>query len=273
MDADWSSGPDSEEIIYEVVKTHGNRSAVACIRAALQGNHDVLRNLATSANATLLLIEDSINCVERAYGPGKFPTHTPSQAAAVVAYPEPEQIASGDTGPPNELYPTGDRDEPERGFDALFWPPLLWAARNHDAPTCALLLELGADPNYASPAGMTAILATMRGGLYDHQEAIAVINVVATDVTINYLSAQAAANIAAAPPNEFTLHAERLPIVSLCLTPDLDPQSTLLVAQALIDKGAIVPPELLPDLTPDWFPQPVIDLLSHTAAAAAASGQ
>jgi hypothetical protein len=98
-----------------------------------------------------------------------------------------------------------------------------------------------------------------------------VINVVATDVTINYLSAHAAANIAAAPPNEYTLHAERLPIVSLCLTPDLDPQSTLLLAQALIDKGAIVPPELLPDLTPDWFPQHVIDLLSHTAAAAAAA--
>ena len=131
-------------------------------------------------NRSLLLFTDSEDCVERAYEGEDFPEHTP---LAVGAYPEPEQWKSGDKGPLSELYPTGEYDEPERSLDAIFWPPMLWVARNQDASTCKVLLEIGADPNYISPAGMTVVLATLRGAnTYESpQDAVAVINVVATD--------------------------------------------------------------------------------------------
>ena len=45
MDADWCDGPDSEEIISGVVSTHGDRNAVATIRATLRGEHERLREL------------------------------------------------------------------------------------------------------------------------------------------------------------------------------------------------------------------------------------
>ena len=45
--------------------------------------------------------------------------------------------------------------------------------------------------------------------------------------------------------------------------PDLNADGLLLLVQALIDKHAVVPPELLVDLAPDWFPQEVIDLLQR----------
>jgi hypothetical protein len=92
-----------------------------------------------------------------------------------------------------------------------------------------------------------------------------VIGIVATDVTINYLPPEAVGTLAASPPNEYTLHAERLPIVCLCTTPDNSTSGTLMLAQALIDNNAVVPPQLLLDLTPDWFPQTVIDLLQRNA--------
>jgi hypothetical protein len=79
-------------------------------------------------------------------------------------YQDPPQWASGESDAPNELFPTGEVDEPERGLDALFWPPLLWAARNQDADTCRELLSLGADASHVTPAGMTAVLAALHGG-------------------------------------------------------------------------------------------------------------
>jgi hypothetical protein len=172
MDADWADGPDSEEIISGLVESHGNRNAVATIRAALQGNHKLLRELASHVNTTLLLLLDGDEdgkCVEQAYSDDDFPKHTP---LAEGEYSSPEQFQTGDNGPKNELFPTGEMDEPERGIDALFWPPLLWAARNQDAPTCRVLLEIGADPNFVTPAGMTAVRAVLLGAnLYTQAKA------------------------------------------------------------------------------------------------------
>jgi hypothetical protein len=143
------------------VISHGNRDAISAIRATLLGNHAKLQNeVSGHINTTLLVHADSVDCIRRAYESDIFPENSP---AAVGAYPEPTQFASGNGGELNELYPSGDVCEPERGLDILWWPPLLWAARNHDAETCRILLALGADPNYISPAGMTAVLAAVRG--------------------------------------------------------------------------------------------------------------
>jgi len=264
MDADWD-GPDSEEIIMEAVSTHGNRDAIAMIRATLQGKHDDLRSAALAAhvNTTLLVLADSNDCVNRAYNGHTFPEHTP---LAQLPYNNPEQFASGGAGPLNELFPSGEGDEPECGFDALFWPPLLWAVRNNDVETCKVLLELGADPDYISPAGMTAVLAAVRYSACDPSptDAVAIIKMVATDTTVNYLSPATMATLAASPSSEYTCNAERLPIVCVCITPDLSPSGAVMLAQALIDKNAVIPPELVRDLTPEWFPQSLINLLQSS---------
>eukprot|EP00037_Helgoeca_nana_P000268 m.20928 g.20928 ORF g.20928 m.20928 type:complete len:316 (-) comp10338_c0_seq1:78-1025(-) len=269
MDADWCGGPDSEEIISEVVASHGNRDAIRTIRAVLQGNGQgngqlIRDTLAAHVNTSLLLGTDGDpDCCRRAYEEeGGIAVNTP---IAVGPYPDPPQFASGDAGPQNELFPSGEYDEPERGLDALFWPPLLWAARNQDAEMCQLLIDLGADPDFISPAGTSAVLAMLRGACLftpgTTARAVATLNVVATNNTINYVSPSKQALADAAPEVEYSLHADSLPIIAVCCEPDFDPEGGRKLVQAMLAKGAIAPPQFVSQLTPDWFPQAIIDLL------------
>lgn len=92
MDADWCGGPDSEEIISEVVASHGNRDAIRTIRAVLQGNGQgngqlIRDTLAAHVNTSLLLGTDGDpDCCRRAYEEeGGIAVNTPIAVGPCVA--------------------------------------------------------------------------------------------------------------------------------------------------------------------------------------------
>jgi hypothetical protein len=109
------------------------------------------------------------------------------------------------------------------------------------------------------------VLAMLRGACLftpgTTARAVATLNVVATNNTINYVSPSKQALADAAPEVEYSLHADSLPIIAVCCEPDFDPEGGRKLVQAMLAKGAIAPPQFVSQLTPDWFPQAIIDLL------------
>eukprot|EP00658_Telonema_sp_P-2_P077603 TRINITY_DN7056_c0_g1_i1.p1 TRINITY_DN7056_c0_g1~~TRINITY_DN7056_c0_g1_i1.p1 ORF type:complete len:323 (+),score=38.97 TRINITY_DN7056_c0_g1_i1:151-1119(+) len=88
--------------------------------------------------------------------------------------------------------------------------------------------------------------------------------VVGRPKTLNYLPQSAQEAVANAPANEYTLHAEMLPLVVLVATPDVPGPVSAGVAKAMISAGARVPPEVLAILSPDWCETELIEALRES---------
>ena len=54
--------------------------------------------------------------------------------------------------------------------------------------------------------------------------------------------------------------------MALCMTPDLAAEGAVIVAAALIDAGAVIPQQLLAQMTPDWVDQSIIDLIHNAGS-------
>jgi hypothetical protein len=100
-------------------------------------------------------------------------------------YPDVEQVVTGYDGNPNELYPTGQIDEPETDLDSAFWTPLLRACKCGKTQVMKHLLNAGANKNYESPCRANVISCLLDGIREDNDELAKNIALVATLQNIN----------------------------------------------------------------------------------------
>lgn len=244
------TGPDSEEIFSELLERFADRRVVQLHRAALRGDVPTVRAIVQSGvpvDATLLPIV-TFGEVRRcnAVSFERILTLIP---AADGPYPAVDQFTTGEDGEPNELFPTGAHDEPERNLDAAYQSPLQRAAAFSTPEVVAALIALGANRNFTSPCEVSAVTAAL-GGSNSPEDMAAIIKLVATPETVN-------------PPPGTEVEEDdcydRWPLAAAALNEDTN--ATTLVVHALVECGAKAPEEFLAMLQPDFVPPPVIALL------------
>lgn len=183
------TGPDSEEILEELCRKFAPRDIVELVRPSPFFNERVTRyyccyNGAVHIQHRAVLQEDvpKIRKLVQEKGIPVDATILPVEVHREVRkcnsldvdaiqgvttqsepYPEIEQHRTGTEGKPNELFPTGEPDEPETNLDILFQTPLLRAAFVSANDSIETLLELGANKSFVSPSGATAISLCIEG--------------------------------------------------------------------------------------------------------------
>jgi hypothetical protein len=163
-------------------------------------------------------------------------------------YPPVPQFEGGEDDV-NELFPIG---EPETDLDALFQSPLLRAAYVNNLDMVDTLIRLGADRDFVSPCGRTAITLALAG-------------CVDTEITAKIIKATATpANIA--PPAEVRARGaddeERMatwPLLIAAISEDCNQNTDVFIA--LRDAGCPVPPELISDEAKGWLGEAIVDAL------------
>jgi hypothetical protein len=159
-------GPDSEELLSELLRLYGDRPVIKFHRAVM--NNDItsvtepLENHPEWIESTLMPIatyEEVAKCNEMDYDAFLEFQGVVPQASN---YPVVQQFVSGLTEDPNELYPSGKCDEPESNLDTVFWTPLFRACVSGNPEMAALLVKKGANRDYRSPCGANVIWACLQ---------------------------------------------------------------------------------------------------------------
>jgi hypothetical protein len=183
------SGPDSEEILSELLEEYAERDLVLFHRAVAEG---VLKKVTKDLKdhpdwleSTLIDLEafpEVKKCNYIDFGSFSRFSNVRFQS---TPYPDVEQVVTGYDGKPNELYPTGQIDEPETDLDSAFWTPLLRACKCGKTQVMKHLLNAGANKNYESPCRANVISCLLDGIREDNDELAKNIALVATLENIN----------------------------------------------------------------------------------------
>ena len=247
-------GPDSEELFNDLCLKYADRQVVRLHRAAVAGDEAEIRRLVGSGvpvDATLLpraAFGEVRKC--NAMDMSTLDALLPDQTA--VEYPEVRQFTTGDSDTPNEIYPTGEYDQPETNLDALFQSPLLRACAVSKPGAVRVLRELGADADFASPCGNNAIKCLLRSEFVDLDTIVPTLRAAASAGNVK----PTAAELAALPQDD---EERRLQVYPVFLAVTADPVDVEVV-RALIELGSPVPQELL-DQDLSWLPGDVVGVL------------
>jgi len=159
-------GVDGEELFSEVMQRFARRAQLKLVRAVLQNDVQAIRQAVNDDGAEinegilpLAAYEEVAKVNEMDYD---VLAQHPALADQAEPYSQPPQFQSGESGTPNECFPTGEYDAPMRDVAYCFATPLMWAAHVFARPeTVAVLLELGADRDVQLPNGLTVIMAML----------------------------------------------------------------------------------------------------------------
>eukprot|EP00162_Nutomonas_longa_P010051 comp19676_c0_seq1/m.37737 comp19676_c0_seq1/g.37737 ORF comp19676_c0_seq1/g.37737 comp19676_c0_seq1/m.37737 type:complete len:677 (+) comp19676_c0_seq1:169-2199(+) len=133
----------------------------------------------------------------------------------------------GDMDTLNELFPEGAIERPESNLDALFFTPLMNGCRTAAIEAVQVLLEMGADCDFATPCGITPLHLAIDSG------SLELLHLVATDRNI-----QPAEDVEKSPSSSVR-RMELWPLYRAMNLPDGEK-----IVMALLQMGAAIPPEL-----------------------------
>lgn len=150
------SGPDSEEILMDLVTKYSPRNVIALHRAILSSDlaaiNEILSTDATLLERTLLPVESFAEISKCNAMDTNILEAIPEIHIQTEPFPEVLQFTTGDSDKPNELFPNGEYDEPETNLDTVFWTPLLRACQIGSPTIVDLLISRGANRDYQSPS-------------------------------------------------------------------------------------------------------------------------
>jgi len=242
------SGPDSEEILYELYEKFADRDLVLFHRAVIAGNETevklALKEHPEWLEATLIDVEAFPEVKKCNYIDfGSFSRFSNVRLQS-TPYPEVEQYKTGDKGSPNEFFPSGYVDYPETHLDTAFWTPLLRACYGNHTNLTEVLVAAGANRNYTSPCKTNAIDCSLNNCSIDDMESLERnVALVATKESIN-----AKDYITLVVTNEDLNHKR--------------------VVQALLDHGHMLRlnSEVMQSEMESWMKAEIVALLKATAA-------
>jgi len=242
------SGPDSEEILSELYEKFADRDLVLFHRAIAGGNETEVKNALKEhpewLEATLINVEAFPEVKKCNYIDfGSFSRFSNVRLQS-TPYPEVEQFKTGDEGAPNELFPTGQVDQPEPNLDTAFWTPLLRACYGNHTNLLKLLVAAGANKDYTSPCKNNVVDCLLNNCCIDDAESLERnLALVATKESIN-----AKDYITQVLTDEELSHKR--------------------IVQALLDHGHVlrVDSELMQGEMESWLDAEIVTLLKATAA-------
>ena len=167
-------GPDSEEILGDLYQKYADRNLVLFHRAVVAGNVDkVTESLAAHPEwlESTLFPHAAFDTVRQCNAMDYDEFTRYGLVEQTSKYPEVPQFISGDSDIPNELFPTGEYDEPETNLDTVFWTPLMRACYSGSTEMISLLVDAGADKDFRSPCQANVITACLRSFHFENLSA------------------------------------------------------------------------------------------------------